>query len=109
MLLHLTLILTVLAYHFYKAEVWDKAFQYGQLAGEKAQALYSPRTAIEQYSQALHAAQHLTISPPSSLFRMRGQAYETSGDFEHAQSDYKHALDIARNAHDGAAEWQSID
>jgi tetratricopeptide (TPR) repeat protein len=100
--------LEILAYHYYKAEVWDKAFQYGQLAGEKAQTLYSPRNAIEQYSQALHAAQHLTISPPSALFRMRGQAYETLGDFEHAQSDYKHALDIARNAHDGAAEWQSI-
>ena len=100
--------LAVLAYHFYKAEVWDKAFQYGQLAGEKAQALYSPRNAIEQYSQALHAAQHLTISPPSTLYRKRGQAYETLGDFEHAQSDFKHALDIARNVHDSVAEWQSI-
>ncbi len=100
--------LAVLAYHYYKAEVWDKAFQYGQLAGEKAQALYSPRAAIEQYSQALHAAQRLTILPPATLFRRRGQAYETLGDFEHAQSDYKQALDIARNAHDGAAEWQSV-
>jgi len=100
--------LAVLAYHFYKAEVWDKAFQYGQLAGEKALSLYSPRNAIEQYSQALHAAQRLTISPPSTLYRKRGQAYETSGDFEHAQSDFKQALDIARNVHDGVAEWQSI-
>ncbi|MGZ3630660.1 MAG: helix-turn-helix transcriptional regulator, partial [Ktedonobacteraceae bacterium] len=100
--------LAVLAYHFYKAEVWDKAFQYGQLAGEKALALYSPRNAIEQYSQALHAAQYLAISPPSTLYRKRGQAYETSGDFEHAQRDFKHALDIARNVHDGVAEWQSI-
>ena len=100
--------LAVLAYHFYKAEVWDKAYQYGQLAGEKALALYSPRTAIEQYSQALYAAQHLTISPPSTLYRKRGQAYETLGDFEHAQSDFKHALDVARNVHDGMAEWQSV-
>ena len=100
--------LAVLANHYYKAEVWDKAFQYGQLAGEKALALYSPRNAIEQYSQALYAAQCLTISPPSTLYRMRGQAYETLGDFEHAQSDYKHALDIARYAHDGTAEWQSV-
>jgi tetratricopeptide (TPR) repeat protein len=100
--------LEVLAYHYYKAEVWDKAFQFGQLAGEKAQALYSPRTAIEQYSHALHAAQHLTLTPPSTLYRMRGQAYETSGDFEQAQSDYKQALNIARDAHDGEAEWQSI-
>ena len=100
--------LAVLAYHYYKAEVWDKAFQYGQLAGEKAQALYSPRAAIEQYSQALHAAQYLTKLPPATLYRGRGQAYETLGDFEQAQSDYKQALDIARNAHDGSAEWQSV-
>ena len=97
-----------LAYHYYKAEVWDKALTYGQLAGDKAQALYSPRAAIEQYSQALHAAQRLTISPPSALYRKRGQAYETLGDFEHAQGDFKHALDIAQNAHDGVSEWQSI-
>ena len=98
--------LAVLAYHFYKAEVWDRAFQYGQFAGEKAQALYSPRTAIEQYSQALHAAQRLPLSPPSTLYRKRGHAYETLGDFEHAQSDFKYALDVARNEHDGVAEWQ---
>ncbi len=49
-----------LAYHFYKAEVWEKALKYGQQAGDKAQALYSPRAAIEHYTQALHAAQHMT-------------------------------------------------
>jgi tetratricopeptide (TPR) repeat protein len=100
--------LAVLAYHFYKAEVWDKALQYGQLAGEKAQALYSPRAAIEQYTQAIHAAQHLKILPSATLYRRRGQAYETLGDFEQAQSNYKQALDIARNTHDGEAEWQSV-
>jgi tetratricopeptide (TPR) repeat protein len=100
--------LAVLAFHFYKAAVWDKALQYGQLAGEKALALYSPRAAIEQYCQALYAAQCLTILPPATLYRRRGQAYETLGDFEQAQSDYKQALAIARNAHDGAAEWQSV-
>jgi tetratricopeptide (TPR) repeat protein len=97
-----------LAYHYYKAELWEKALEYGQLAGEKAQALYSPRAAIEHYLQALHAAQHMTLSPSTTLYRRRGQAYETLGDFEHAHSDYKQALDIARSAHDGAAEWQSI-
>ena len=94
-----------LAYHYYKAEVWDKAFHYGQLAGEKAQALYAPRAAIEQFTQALHAAQHMTILPSTTLYRRRGQAYETLGNFEQAQSDYQRALDIARRTHDGAAEW----
>ncbi len=96
-----------LAYHYYKAEVWDKAFHYRQLAGEKAQALYAPRAAIEQFTQALHAAQHMTILPSTTLYRRRGQAYETLGNFEQAQSDYQRALDIARRTHDGAAEWQS--
>ncbi len=96
-----------LAYHYYKAEVWDKAFHYRQLAGEKAQALYAPRAAIEQFTQALHATQHMTILPSTTLYRRRGQAYETLGNFEQAQSDYQRALDIARRTHDGAAEWQS--
>jgi tetratricopeptide (TPR) repeat protein/DNA-binding CsgD family transcriptional regulator len=97
-----------LAYHYYKAEVWEKALKYGQQAGDKAQVFYSPRAAIEHYTQALHAAQHMFILPSTTLYRRRGQAYETLGDFEHAQSDYKKALDIARNSHDGAAEWQSV-
>ncbi len=97
-----------LAYHYYKAEMWEKALKYGQQAGNKAQALYSPRIAIEHYTQALHAAQHMKILPSTTLYRRRGQAYETLGEFEHAQSDYKQALDIARSTHDGEAEWQSV-
>ncbi|HYB00021.1 MAG TPA: AAA family ATPase [Ktedonobacteraceae bacterium] len=96
-----------LAYHFYKAEVWEKALTYGQHAGDKAQALYSPRAAIEHYTRALHAAQHMAILPPAALFRRRGQVYETLGDFEHAKDDYAQALDIAQTSHDGEAEWQS--
>jgi predicted ATPase/DNA-binding CsgD family transcriptional regulator len=97
-----------LAYHYYQAEVWGKALKYGQLAGEKAQTFYSPRAAIEHYTQALHAAQHLSITPSTTLYRNRGQAHEMLGDFEQAQSDYKQTLDIARNTEDGEAEWQSI-
>jgi predicted ATPase/DNA-binding CsgD family transcriptional regulator len=97
-----------LAYHYYKAEVWEKALKYGQQAGDKAQALYSPRAAIEHFTQALHAAQNMTLLPSTTLYRRRGHAYATLGDFEQAQSDYKQALDIAQNTHDGAEEWQSV-
>jgi predicted ATPase/DNA-binding CsgD family transcriptional regulator len=96
-----------LAYHYYKAEVWHKAFHYGQLAGEKALALYSPRAAIEYYTQALDAIQYMNILPSSMICRKRGQAYEMRGDFVKAKNDYHQALDIAQKAHDGAAEWQS--
>jgi len=39
---------------------------------------------------------------------VRGQAYETLGDFDRARSDYECALDTARTASDGSMEWQSM-
>jgi len=96
------------AYHFYRAEMWDKALTYGQRAGDKAQGLYSPRAAIKHFTEALHAAQHMTLSPSPTLYRRRGKAYESLGEFEHAQDDYTHALDIAKGIEDGEAEWQSV-
>src|SRR5207244_10528819 len=44
-----------LAYHFYMAREWAKVLEYAQRAGKKAQALYAPRVAIEQYTRALEA------------------------------------------------------
>src|SRR6266852_2627048 len=94
-----------LASHFYEAGVWTKALEYAQRAGERAQSLYASRTAIEHYTQALDAARHLALVPPPTLYRARGQAYETLGAFEQARADYEQALDAAR---DGMAEWQSL-
>jgi len=97
-----------LAYHFYEAGTWAKALEYAQRAGEKAQSLYSSRAAIEQFTRALEAIHQLGIPAPSKLYHARGQAYETLGEFEHARSDYEQALNAARKAHDGVAEWQSF-
>ena len=36
-----------LAYHFYAAEIWPKALEYAQQAGQQAQRLHAPRAAIE--------------------------------------------------------------
>lgn len=41
------------------------------------------------------------------MYRARGQAYETLGEFEQAQHDYTQALDAARKMNNRAAEWQS--
>jgi predicted ATPase/DNA-binding CsgD family transcriptional regulator len=96
-----------LANHFYQAKVWQKAVDYAQRAGEKALRLYSHRAAIDYFTWTLEAADHLPFSPTLSLYRARGQAYDTLGEFEHAQHDYIQALDAARTMHDRAAEWQS--
>ncbi|HZR43122.1 MAG TPA: LuxR C-terminal-related transcriptional regulator, partial [Ktedonobacteraceae bacterium] len=57
---------------------------------------------------ALEADEQLARSPAPMLYRARGQAYETLGEFEQAQRNYTLALDTARIAYDHTAEWQSV-
>jgi tetratricopeptide (TPR) repeat protein len=97
-----------LAYHFYAAQVWAKAMNYAQDAGERARKLYAPRLALEHYTRALLAAGHLGLTPPPSLYRTCGQTCETLGDFEAALGHYEQALKAARQSHDRQAEWQGL-
>jgi len=96
-----------LATHFYQARDWQKAADYAQRAGEKALRLYSHRAAVDYFTWALEATHQLAHPPSPTLYRARGQAYETLGEFEQAQHDYTHALEAARATLDREAEWQS--
>ncbi len=103
-----------LASHFYQARDWQKAVDYAQRAGEKALRLYSHRAAIDYFTWALEAVDHLSLLPTTqppglrpALYRARGQAYETLGEFDQAQHDYTQALDVACKMNYRAAEWQS--
>ncbi len=96
------------AYHFYQAGVWQKAMDYSQRAGERAQALYAPREAITHFTRALDAAQQLGISPPRLCLRGRAEAYEVLGEFERARTDHEGALGLARQAAHRPDEWQSL-
>ncbi|MGH2494891.1 MAG: helix-turn-helix transcriptional regulator [Ktedonobacteraceae bacterium] len=97
-----------LAYHFYEAGAWEKALAYGQWAGEQAERLYAPHTAIEQVTRALDAAERGSIPPPAPLYRLRGRSYETLGDFEHARLDYETTLQMAQRSGNRRAEWQAL-
>lgn len=92
-----------LAYHFYQARAWQKTLDYAQRAGEKVLRLYSHRAAIDYFTWALDAAQHLSLTPLSALHRARGQAHEMLGEFEQAQHDYTLALDASHVLHDNTA------
>ena len=97
-----------LAYHYYQAETWEKALDYSRRAGEKAQSLFAPREASEQLTRAIEAARMLSLPPPIEVYRQRGQAYETLGDFEQARADFLETLGMARTSGDGMAEWQAL-
>jgi len=97
-----------LAYHYYEAGAWSKALEYTQRVGEKALALYAPHAAIDHFTHALSALQHLSGTQSSRIHLLRGHAYETLGEFESAHGDYEHALGVARAAHDRLMEWQSV-
>jgi DNA-binding CsgD family transcriptional regulator len=97
-----------LAYHFYESGTWEKALVYGQRAADQAYRLYAPQAVIEQVTRALDAAQHGSIPPPASLYRLRGQANQTLGDFERSRLDYETTLKIARAAENHLGEWQAL-
>lgn len=100
--------LAELSSHYYAAGVWPKALYYEQRAGEKALALYAPRAAVEHLTRALNAAHQLHLEPPGNMYYARGQAYETLGEFDRAQSDYEHALDAAQAESNGAVQWRCM-
>jgi DNA-binding CsgD family transcriptional regulator len=97
-----------LAYHSYEAGMWEQALAYAQEVGEKALMLYAQQAAIGHFTRALEAEHHLSRIPSSQLYLLRGQAYDTLGEFERALSDYEHALEAARAAQDRLMEWQSV-
>ena len=100
--------LAELAYHFYEAGNWTKAQEYAQLAGKKALALYAPRAAIEHFSRALDAVEHLSMTPSPALTRARGQAYEVLGEFSRARTDYETTLQIAHAIGERETEWEAL-
>ncbi|HEX2696217.1 MAG TPA: AAA family ATPase, partial [Anaerolineales bacterium] len=97
-----------LAYHFYQANAWQKAMQYSERAGQNAQRLYAPRAAIEHLTHAIDSARHLSLLPSSGVYRARGSAHETLGDFEQARADYESALQSSISIQDQRKEWLSL-
>ncbi len=100
--------LAELAYHSYEAGLWERALGYAQRVGERSLAMYAPRAAIDQFTHAIDAARHLARPPSPDLYHGRGLAYETLGDFQHAQADYEAALQAAQTQNDRQAEWQAL-
>ena len=99
-----------LANHFYQAEKFERAQNYFCLAAERAARLYANDEAINLYS---HAIDMTAKAPPddgvlAGLYHARGQAWETSGDFERSRTDYEMALQLTQTADPNRLEWQAL-
>ncbi len=97
-----------LAYHYAQAEDWAEAQQYAQAAGDEALARYAPHEALEHFTRALEATHALAQTGAPELYRQRGRAHETLGDFMAAQADYAAALAAAMRSEQPRAEWQAL-
>jgi DNA-binding SARP family transcriptional activator/Flp pilus assembly protein TadD len=97
-----------LARHTLAAGWLERAFDLSLSAGAEAMRLYAPQAAIGHYSQALWVAQQLEQTPSPQLYRARGRAYETVGDFDQAHSDFQQALAQTQAQSDRQSEWQAL-
>lgn len=97
-----------LARHALAGGLWAPAFEWSLTAGEEAMRLYAPQAAIAHFNQALEAAQPAGVDPPLRLYRARGQAYETVGDFDRALADFQQALQLARSEAEPHQEWHAL-
>jgi tetratricopeptide (TPR) repeat protein len=100
----------VLAYHYGRAEDWQKVLDYGLEAARKAAARLAVRDAIGFYERALVAAEHLKV-PPSQHLAIRGTLaplYFALGDFPRSRAEAEQAVELARALGDGAAEGRAL-
>jgi tetratricopeptide (TPR) repeat protein len=86
-----------LAYHWTAAQVWDKAADCHQQAGDRAQGVYANAKAVTHYTQALQAMERLPGSPDpvralelrlarESVLALQGERASQASDLAAAQA-----------------------
>jgi len=85
----------VLALHYDRARVRDKAMHYALLAGDRARQRFANREAIEYYGRALQLSQHLGNSQAERWQAAvgLGQVEQHVGEYEESAACYRAALE----------------
>jgi class 3 adenylate cyclase/tetratricopeptide (TPR) repeat protein len=98
----------VLAYHFSKAEDWEKALDYLLKSARKAVKAFGLRGALRLYEDALGAARELGAKLPVAtlmeIHSARSDLFFGVSDFSQAQAEADRLLDLARQTGDRATE-----
>ncbi|MBI4272151.1 MAG: AAA family ATPase [Candidatus Rokubacteria bacterium] len=102
----------VLAHHFEKAEVWDKALAYRMRAADKAARACATRDALASYDGAEAIADRLRDGVPAgtrmAIQRGRAALYVLVSDFDRARSEWEGARRLASAAGDRHAEGEAL-
>jgi tetratricopeptide (TPR) repeat protein len=94
----------VLALHYDRAQVRDKAMRYALLAGDRARQRFANREAVEYYSRALQLSQHLDGCEAERWHAAvgLGEVHQHIGEYEEAVACYQAALEEWGEAAPGA-------
>ena len=99
--------LSTVANHLYEAGD-ERAVEWLARAAEQARSLFAPQTVIDHASRGIDLANRLGVDEPLGLYRLRGLARESLGDFDGAREDHDRVLEHARERGDQQAEWQAL-
>jgi class 3 adenylate cyclase/tetratricopeptide (TPR) repeat protein len=100
--------LEMLAYHFARAEDWERALDYLVKAAEKATKAFGLRQAIDLYGEALETARRLGERVPTATFmaihRERADLFFGIGDFDRSRTEAEALVELSRRVQDRPAE-----
>ena len=95
-----------LAYHAFRGQLWDRAVQYGQRAGEIAAERSASAQALAHFDQGMQALAHLpesreTLKSGIDLLRLRSSHQFALGDRAAVLHDAEEAMRLAERLADG--------
>jgi tetratricopeptide (TPR) repeat protein len=101
-----------LAFHFYRAEAWEKAFKYLTAAGERARFAYATREAIDYFDKAVEVSRKIPDAVSEEalmrLYESRGRNYQVMMEFEKAADDFQNEIELARQMGNKKKEAQAL-
>jgi DNA-binding CsgD family transcriptional regulator/tetratricopeptide (TPR) repeat protein len=95
------------ASHFFHASD-ERALSWLVRAAERAHAVFAPEAVVTRCDQAIELAVRLQAHPPATIYRLRGLALETMGDFVGARESHETGLELARDQNDRELEGEVL-
>jgi class 3 adenylate cyclase/tetratricopeptide (TPR) repeat protein len=102
----------MLAYHYERGEVWEKALEYLVKAGQKAQQAYANQEALDHYNRALDMCERLggAVEPAlrMTIYVGKGAVHFLLSEFRASVEAYQRLLEVARQLGDRHKEAEAL-